>query len=303
MKICSKCGTEKPLSERPDRSRTVYRAAFVTFVDFARGFGLDVDRPIADGRWHRTKTTDHPHKRNGAYAFWGDRGAAQNWATMESVAVWRENGSPQHGANARAVIQSAQDDRKRHLAARKQAATLLAECERAKHPYLGRKGFPEALGLVHPCGDLLIPMRDCQHYDVINSVQRIDQDGNKKFLHGGKAKGSVFRLGSRGPTWLVEGYATGLSVQMAIADLRQTARVLVCFSASNLTYAARFVKSPAFVFADCDESGAGLKAAESTRFPWCMGPAGMDANDVHREHGLRRVVMLMIEAQSMERAA
>jgi putative DNA primase/helicase len=97
-------------------------------------------------------------------------------------------------------------------------------------------------------------------------VQRISADGTKLFLPGGKAKGSVFFIGPllAQERWLVEGYATGLSVRAALRELHREAQVVVCFSAGNLAHVGRLVKElrpKAFVFADNDKSGAGAKAA------------------------------------------
>lgn len=270
----------------------------MNFIEFARGFGLLLDHPIADGRWHRIPTRDKPARRNGAYAFWGDAGAVQNWAQMERVALWRDSGAVERGGFARSILRADTDIRRRQEMARKASIALLSECDRLPHPYLACKGFPDVLGLVHPSGDLLVPMRDHRDYTVINSVQRISPDSTKKFLPGGKAKGSVFRIGSRGPTWLVEGYATALSVHAALQDLRQTAQVLVCFSAGNLQYVAPFVQGPAYVFADHDESQAGEKAALATGLPYCMAGEVGDANDLMRRSGLRRVCALMLDAQN-----
>jgi putative DNA primase/helicase len=102
-------------------------------------------------------------------------------------------------------------------------------------------------------GELLIPMREFRHYAQINSVQRIAADGTKLFLPGGKAKGSVFFIGPllAQERWLVEGYATGLSVRAALRELHREAQVVVCFSAGNLAHVGRLVKElrpKAYVF-------------------------------------------------------
>lgn len=192
---------------------------------------------------------------------------------------------------------------KRQEQARIEAQTILSECDRQKHPYLLRKGFPTTLGLVHvESGDLIIPMRDCEHYDTINTLQRIDGEGNKKFLYGGKAKGSVFKLGSRGPSWLCEGAATSYSVLAAANELRLQTVVVACFSADNLRHVAERMKGPKFVFADNDLSGVGEQAAIATGLPWCMPPRhpGMkkaDANDLMLSGGIRAVADLMRHAQ------
>lgn len=264
----------------------------MSFQRHAESHGLMLREVIADGRWHRVPTTDHPKKRNGAYVFDGCTGAVQNWATMQDVSLYRPDG--QERVARQAFRKSFQEDRLRHARASQEAARIIRECERGNHPYLAFKGFPAALGLVHSGGDLIIPARDFKHYGTINTVQRIAADGSKKFLPGGKAKGSVFIIGKGAlrERWLCEGYATGLSLQAALLDLRRQAEIVVCFSAGNLQHVASMCK--AFVMADNDASGTGQQAAEATGLPWVMPEeVGMDANDLHQTKGLRGLVALM----------
>lgn len=270
----------------------------MSFLQHAAAHGLLIRDLIADGRWHRVPTSDHPRKRNGAYAFDGQRGAVQNWATMQDVAVFRPDGAEKisRAVFRQQVRQSIEEQRARYARGRDEAAALIKECQRGTHPYLSRKGFPIAQGLVHPTGDLIIPMRDFQDYWTVNSAQRISPDGTKLFVKDGKAKGSVFIIarGAWRERWLCEGYATGLSVQAALLDLRRQAEIVICFSAGNLQHVAPMVKKPAFVMADCDESGAGQRAAEATCLPWVMpAEVGTDANDVQQRHGLRALVALI----------
>jgi putative DNA primase/helicase len=281
------------------------------FVDFARGHGLLMDDLRADGRWHRTKTEDKPRKRNGAYLFDGERGVVINFATMAKGEVWR-NGT-RAGQIDRAAIRAMRamndaQERARQSEARTLAEAMLKRAAHDIHPYLAAKGFPEERGLVLD-GELLIPMREFTLYRQVNSLQRISADGTKLFLAGGKARGSVFFIGPMVPheRWLVEGYATGLSVRSALRELHRDGQVIVCFSASNLAHVGRLVKAlrpKAFVFADHDKSGAGQKAAEETGLPWCMAPdQGEDANDVHQRRGIRTLAKLLQPISAQVRAA
>lgn len=173
-----------------------------------------------------------------------------------------------------------QSDPSQHHEARRIAQERLDLSVLGTHPYLASKGFPEHRGLVYE-GDLLIPMRGCR--GALNSIQTIRPDGAKRFLKGGKASGSVFAMGSGLETYLCEGFATALSIRAAMAALYRRARVVVCFTASNLT------KVPGtFVIADNDSSGTGRRYAEKTGLPWWMPPdTDMDANDFHRSEGIR----------------
>lgn len=270
----------------------------MNFQEFAASHGLLIDA-IKEGQWARVKTTDKSRKRNGAYKYLGDIGFVQNHATMDGVAIWRSDGRNEKVDKIEwrsRMLANERAERSRHAKASAEAAAILKACVRATHPYLASKGFPDATGMVTEAGELIIPMRDIKDYGVINSVQRIAADGSKFFLPGGKAKGSVFTIakGARSERWLVEGYATGLSLQRALMDLRRQAEVIVCFSAGNLRYVAPLVKTPAFVMADNDKSGTGLEAAKATGLPFVLPMfEGDDANDQHQKYGLRSLVDLI----------
>lgn len=281
------------------------------FVDFARSHGLRVDHIVSDGRWHRTPTEDKPRRRNGAYLFDGQRGVVKNFATMQDYASFRDGvrtGSVDKAAlRAQRTIVEA-ETKARQEEARRVAEDMVKRASFDVHPYLAAKGFPEERGLVLN-GEFLVPMREFRVYRRINSVQRISADGSKLFLTGGKAKGSAFLLGPfmAHERWLVEGYATGLSVLAALRELHSKAQVVVCFSASNLTHIGRQVKEmrpKAYVFADNDASRAGAHAAAETGLPWSEPMLeGFDANDWHREFGVRSLAMLLQELRIGDRRA
>jgi putative DNA primase/helicase len=139
-------------------------------------------------------------------------------------------------------------------------------------------------------------------------VQRISADGTKLFLPGGKAKGSVFFIGPllANERWLVEGYATGLSVRAALRELHRDAQVVVCFSAGNLAHVGRLVKElrpKAYAFADNDASGAGAKAAAETGLSFVMTAELGDANDYHQREGVRALAKLIRNTTARARAA
>ncbi len=274
------------------------------FDDFARAHGLILDRVIA-GRWVRVPTVDHPKKRNGAYKYLGDIGFVQNHATQVDVSEWRPDADAPKLDPARIAAQAA-DFQRRLIAgqerAAKRAAELIADAAQEEHGYLSYKGFSGARGLVGPSGALIVPMRDWRT-NALSGVQRIrwladERRYEKKMLPGMKAKGAILRIGSpqAGRTWLVEGYATGLSVKAALDSLRLRDAVVVCFSDGNLTHVAKQLSGPRFVFADNDASGAGLRAAEATGLRYCMSPTtGHDANDMHRSEGVYKVASLMVQ--------
>ena len=169
----------------------------------------------------------------------------------------------------------------RHSAVARTAQGMIKRATIETHPYLVIKGFPEHRALVLNRA-LILPMRPIEGYKEIASVQEIQTDGSKKFLPGGRAKGCVLHIGQGREQWWCEGYATGLSIQAALARLYRRARVTVCFSAQNLAHVAK----RGFVVADHDRSGAGMKAAVRTGLPYWMPPMEGDANDYHLDAGI-----------------
>lgn len=274
------------------------------FDAFCRAHGLIVDS-IIPGRWVRTPTVDHPRTRNGAYKCLGDIGWVQNHATQVDVSEWRpDEDAPQFDTEA-IVRKAAEFDRRMRdgwdRAARK-AQQMVREATPAEHPYLQIKGFADARGLVQG-EDLIIPMRHWQTNALVGAqvIRWLPEERKyeKKMLPGMRAKGAVFRIGSSQAqrTWLVEGYATGLSIEAALRMLNLRDAALVCFSAGNLIHVAKLVPGELFVFADNDESQAGEKSAISTGLRYCMsGQVGHDANDMHTKEGIFRVASLMMDA-------
>jgi len=278
------------------------------FISFASCHGLQIPRLICDDQWHRVPTDDKPHSKNGSYKHNGKYGILINFRTMTECASHPDRNSNEFSAEDRAkyakemaeVNRKAHEDReKKYSEARKNASKLLSECELDKHPYLEKKRFPDALALVS--GNIMaIPMRDCLTNEL-NSIQSINHEGDKRFMYGGKAKGSVFVIGKKKDyenpiKILVEGYATGLSVYESIKGLCIPCEVIVCFAASNIIYVASKVSGKRIVFADNDVSETGQKAAKETGLPWTMAPeVGMDANDYHQKAGIFALQKLIRE--------
>lgn len=195
---------------------------------------------------------------------------------------------------ARDMAAEAEEARKRrgYAVAADLSQKLIDACVMETHYYLNSKGLPDTSGLVAD-GVLVIPMRNLET-NQLQGAQTIEwiageRRWEKKMVFGMRAKGAVLRLGHKRAkeTFLVEGYATGLSVEMALRRLRLDASVLICFSDSNLAHVAAMLTGRAFVFADNDVSGAGEKAAKKTEFPYAMSDTvGEDANDYHQRAGL-----------------
>ena len=273
----------------------------MTFIDFCRVHGLLVDS-IAEGRWIRVPTADHPRAKNGAYKFMGDIGWCQNHAQSPEVSTWRTDAQAPAVDTQRIANQAAAFDRKMQEGwsrAAHRAQQLISNAKQGEHSYLQFKGLHAERGLVLDDGALLVPMRnwrtnDLQGAQVIRWMPD-ERRYDKKMLPGMRAKGAVLRLGTAqaGRSWLVEGLATGLSVDAALRLLNLRDSVVVCFSAGNLMQVAPLISGDRMVFADNDESGAGERAAVATGLRYCMSPDLGDANDMHKSRGVFAVASLI----------
>jgi putative DNA primase/helicase len=262
------------------------------FQDFAAAHGLIIDR-IEVGRWVRTKTTDHPMKRNGSYFHGGEYWVVQNWATMPEAVVGYldkpmtpgDQSAMQKRIEAGMRKHAKERQEARQQAARK-AAHIIRQARPEKHAYLDSKGFPDAVGLVYRTDEstnlLVIPMRVGKE---LVGCQLIDADGHKKFLYGQRCAGAEFVIGSGRNDWYCEGYSTGLSLMAALNALKASSSIHVCFSAGNMETIAK-AAGRGFVCADHDLSGTGQNAAEATGLRYFMPPEiGTDMNDLHRKVG------------------
>jgi len=275
----------------------------VSFIDFARGYGVEIDysKLYPSDRIKRCGTTEKPKSSNGAYFWDGERGWVMNWAG-EARVVWYEDphARPWTDEEKRAWVEKRRsqqsDQQRKYDQVALQADIVLRSAKIENHAYLQYQGFSDEKGLVLN-DKLMIPMRNV----VTNKLQGYQsiywdlqaRKYDKKMLTGMRAKNAVFCIGSRTADefWLVEGYATGLSVYHALKSCGMTASVIVCFSASNLVQVADQIPGKRFIFADNDESKTGQTSAEATGLPWTMpDTVGWDANDLHTRESLFAVV-------------
>jgi len=285
----------------------------MNFIDFARihGVSIDPNRLYASDKIKRCGTVKRPTSGNGAYFWDGQRGWVMDWSG-EARVIWFEDphAKPWTDEEKRlwaAKRASANTEQQRHYEqAALQADIILRSAKMDNHAYLEIKGFPETRGLVLD-NKLLIPMRNV----VTNKLQGYqsiwwnmdERKYEKKMLHGMRAKNAVLYLGHRNlpECWLVEGFATGLSVRDALRSVGLSASVVICFSASNLVAVADQIKGKRFIFADNDESKTGEKTAIQTGLPWTMSDTvGWDANDLHLRESLWSVVEKIMQLRKRE---
>lgn len=282
-----------------------------TFIDFARAHGVEIEpaRLYSSEKIHRCGTVDKPRSLNGAWFWDGQRGWVMDWSG-EARTIWFEdpNAKPWTDQEKRDWMlkrqtANAQKDNAYELASQR-ADMVLRSAKMGEHPYLTIKGFPDMKGLVLD-DKLLIPMRNVVT-NKLQGYQEIWWDSHntcyeKKMLHGMRARNAVLYMGERDApeAWLVEGYATGLSLHAALRSVGLKASVVVCFSASNLVAVADQIKGKRFIYADNDESKTGEKSAVQTGLPWTMSDTvGFDANDDHKKTGLFSVVKKIMDLRS-----
>jgi putative DNA primase/helicase len=282
-----------------------------TFIDFARAHGVEIDpaRFYSSEKIHRCGTVEKPRSNNGAWFWDGQRGWVMDWSG-DARTVWYQdpNARPWTDQEKRDWMlkrqtANAQKDSSYELAAQR-ADIALRSAKSDSHAYLTIKGFPDMKGLVLD-DKLLIPMRNVVT-NKLQGYQQIFWDGpnmryEKKMLTGMRAKNAVLFMGERTSpeAWLVEGYATGLSLHAALRSVGLKASVVVCFSASNMIAVADQIQGRRFIYADNDASKTGEKSAASTGLPWTMSDTvGYDANDDHAKTGLFSVVKKIMDLRS-----
>jgi putative DNA primase/helicase len=205
---------------------------------------------------------------------------------MEKPATWFAEG---HTIDSPQIKKSIDESRARQIEAAdrasKKAGWILHQTELKSHPYLVSKGFPEELGNVWVKDGkelLVIPMRIDGR---IVGVQLIDDEGNKKFLHGQTSKGATFTIDAKGTPIFCEGYATGLSVRNIMKQMNIPYKVYICFSASNMEFVSRNIRD-GIVIADNDPNSVGEMTAKKTGKPyWISETVGEDFNDYHKRVG------------------
>lgn len=250
----------------------------MSFQQFAEKHGLIIDSLVHD-KWTRVPTVDHPHKKNGSYIFDGVSGAVQNWAIHEKPVSFKgKHDSLRTIRKPKIVV----DDPGKQTRATNKAAFILGNALKKPHPYLAKKGFPEEKGWVW--NDLLvIPMRI--NGDLVG-CQLIDQEGNKKFLSGQKTKGASAIFDNKGAVILCEGYATALSIRRALKSIKTRYKIVVCFSAGNLSEMAKVYPDSVLV---ADNDPIGIKVSKKIAHPYWISPnRGEDFNDFELRVGAEK---------------
>lgn len=259
----------------------------MNFEQFAESHGLIIGSIVLD-RWVRVPTTDHPHKKNGAYIWDGKSGAVQNWAIHEKPVRFQSKEWKPDPLYAEKRKKAEQEKIKKQGIAKGKAIKIMNSSKQSKHPYLERKGFPSDKGYVW--NDLLvIPMRIDQR---LVGCQMINQDGTKRFLTGQITKGASYIIDNKGRDIICEGYATALSVRRVLKHLRKRYTIHVCFSAANMLEIAKGKHCP-LVIADNDPVG--LRTAKKIGQYWVSDVEGEDFNDAELRLGVDGIAQSLLD--------
>tara|TARA_R110001599_G_scaffold86669_1_gene232239 strand:+ start:60823 stop:61698 length:876 start_codon:yes stop_codon:yes gene_type:complete len=191
------------------------------------------DRPGSNNLWYVVYTDGIP---SGAFGSW-KIGDYHTWSSRRPTDSREAKHLRQQMEEARRQREA--DMRQRQQGAAEYARRLWRDARRADpdHPYLAAKGVrPHAL---RQQGDaLLIPLT---HNGELVNVQRIQADGSKRFLSGGRVKGCYSPLGMirpGEPLYLCEGWATGATIQ------ETTGHPVACaMNAGNLLSVGQYLRS------------------------------------------------------------
>jgi len=280
----------------------------VSFYDFARSQGVELSRLYPSDKIIRCGTLEKPRSKNGAYFWDGARGWVMDWSGDARVTwyndpdakPWTDQEKRQWALKRHAL---ASEKSKSYAEVAQKALETLKQAKLASHDYMMTKGLDEQVLVLDNV--MLVPMRNVatnkiQGYQSI-TWNPVERSYDKKMLFGMQAKNAVLMLGNRSGEdfWLVEGFATGISLRNALRSCGMLDTVVVCFSASNLLNVSDQIKGNKYVFADHDKSGVGEKTAIDTGLPWVMADEeGWDANDLHYHRGLFAVMSKIMKLKS-----
>jgi len=240
------------------------------FKDAIRDAGLIPPQVIeADGTIKRFSSNGKRGDNSGSYVLHTDGVIPAGWIGDFRTGISQNfradvgrNLTPTEEAAHLAKVETMKRERKaeeekRHADAREEACLIWAEATHcSSHPYLTRKGI-EPNGTRLYKNSLVIPVRIG---GVIHSLQRISEDGSKRFLAGGRKTGCYYSIGKMedaGALCIGEGFATSATIHQASGY-----PTVAAFDAGNLlsvakTMRERFPNWVLFICADDDHKTKG----------------------------------------------
>lgn len=253
--------------------------ALSQFRNAIQATGLEPPDVIEPGKLHRFPGVG---KHNGNTAGWcklfddGQGGCFGDWSSGFTENWQAKREKPFSQAERAAFIRSVEETRngaeverrQQYTDAAEKAATIwdAAAAPNDDHPYLVRKGI-KAYGTRSYKGTLVVPVRSGGE---LQSLQFISEDGDKRFLSGGRITGGYFSIGDiqgANALCIAEGFATGATIHQATGY-----PVAVAFNAGNLETVAQAMRQklpnlPLVICADDDvetEGNPGVAKAKRT---------------------------------------
>lgn len=312
-----KAGIEAARNAQPDICRDP-RTAFLAVLDAA---GFKSPNVLQIGKLDRIDgIEDKRGKKSGWYVYneiedsqnegsligiasYGDwkLGISENWTSRSEHRMSTQERLNYHAK--REAMRAAHDleTKQRQAEAAESAYEIWVNAKDAKeHPYLTKKGIKPYKGVKVAKDDrLIVPVAI---KGEITSLQFINDEGEKRFLTGGKIKGGWFMIeGENDVVYIAEGYSTAASIHEATGKT-----IYIAFNAGNIYEVASYVKNQyqtgrIIVAGDDDTKSAGnagrtkAEQAASGLGIEAVFPAGFnDFNDMHADQGIKAVKKLLL---------
>lgn len=271
---------------------------------------------IADGRIHRFSSNGKPSDNAGWYVLFTDGIAAGafgcwredvkiNWCSVDKATLTQSEMHEFNKKMAEAKKLREHEEEINRTKARSKASKIWEQSVKppTDHPYLISKRV-QSHGLKLSRGKLIVPLYD--QNQVIQSLQFIGPDGEKRFLRGGLTKGCYFPIeGALDKIlYIAEGFATAATVHEVTGSA-----VAVAFYANNLEPIAKalrekFPNLEIVICADDDHQTKGnpgirkaIEAATATRskvvipeFDGNRSDSDTDFNDLFVLDGAKSVI-------------
>ncbi len=227
-----------------------------SFHEYALANGLDVQRDIPVGEIFRFSVDAKDKSKSGWGIVFINQSASGKWFGVGFLGSWKDQGRTLRYVTGRryskedqayiserineAKIKSEIELGKRHEDAKRRAQIIWSSSENSQSQYFIRKKISQPSDVKIMNSDhseplAVIPMYD--EYEEMWGIQKISEDGTKRFLNGQKVTGLFFKIGSvRNKIYICEGVATGCSIYEASGEA-----VFCAFNAGNLLSVALIV--------------------------------------------------------------
>ena len=294
-----------------------YAAGLEVFRSEISKAGLNIPNElIADERIHRFASNGKPSDNAGWYVLFPDGIAAGtfgcwredfkiNWCSVDKATLTKSERSEFNKKMAEAKKLREHEEEINRTKARNRANHIWTQSTEAPtdHPYLLSKKV-QSHGLKLSRRKLIVPLYDQD--SILQSLQFIGTDGEKKFLRGGRTKGCYYPIGGAPDKilYVAEGFATAATVHEATGSA-----VAVTFNANNLesiakALRAKFPNLEIVICADDDHQTKGnpgiskaIEAAAATRskvvipeFNGNRSDSDTDFNDLFVLDGAKSVI-------------